>query len=184
MFPALVPAATLTLGLGLASMFGARMRRYWQAKPRENETYSPERYAPLAYLLDPSELDFLAEQLGATTKDLAAFRKERRQIFRMFVSELAADFSALHAEARQLVATEPEAHPELVELLLRQQGRFWGSLVEVEWQLTCEALLGDTQMGRWVGWETVNPAKLLKVAEALHQALVQATFVPGPVPVS
>jgi hypothetical protein len=137
----------------------------------ENQEFSASRYEPMARLLDPEEEKYLARQPGATPAAVAAFRRERRRVFRAYLRELAADHAALHAQARRLVAVSPEKSPELVEMLLRQQVRFWTALAAVEVQLALDA----------VGWSVVNPAGLLETVEGLHAAVRRATTPPGPV---
>jgi hypothetical protein len=123
-------------------------------------------------LLDPEEIAFLRSQPGMTEADIAAFTKKRRQIFRMYLRELTADFQSLHAQARELVTVSPDKNPELVEMLLSQQVRFWTAIARIEFELALSA-----------AGLNADPSRLLETVEALHTAIVRATALPGPVPV-
>ena len=153
--------------------FTARLMQYRHARPEDSDTFQLARHAPMASLLDPAEVAFLAAQPGVDAQAVARFQKERRQIFRMYLKELTADFRQLHAEARQIVAAAPEPNSSLVEALVSVQLRFWTALASVE----VELLLAD------LGFGNANPGRLLNVVESLSAALVRTTAAPGPVPV-
>lgn len=164
----LLSVAAFTVGIALLV---ARMAQYGQAGEHPAEEFDAARYEPMARLLDPQEAAFLAGQPGIDAGAVAAFRRERRRVFRAYLRELGADFSSLHAQARQLVAASPEKHSELVGMLLRQQVRFWLALAGVEVQLLLDA----------AGLGAVNPAGLLATVDGLSAAVHRATAVPGPV---
>jgi hypothetical protein len=124
-------------------------------------------------LLDAADLQYLASQPGVTQKDIARFQQDRRRAFRMYLRELAAEFSALHAQARELVAVSPQENSELVGNLIRMQARFWFSLASLELQLAAES----------VGIGHVDPTRILDAVENLNAAILRATAVPGPVAV-
>jgi hypothetical protein len=67
----------------------------------------------------------------------------------------------------------PDKNPELVEMLIGQQLRFWVAIARIESQLALSA----------VGL-TADPRAILETVEALQQAIVRATALPGPVPVA
>lgn len=163
----------VVLATGSVALLVALLLRY-RGEPREETDYSPTRYAPMTRLLDSQESAFLAAQPGVTRAELAAFRKQRRGVFRLYLQELVGDFSAMHTEARLLAAASPEKNPELVGMLMRSQVRFWASLALVEMQLVLDA----------AGAHRVHPDGLLENVATLHAALVRATTVPGPVPVA
>lgn len=158
---------------GSAGILAARLLRY-RAAGRMDTTFQISRYAPMSRLLDPQEAEFLASQPGTTSKQVAAFRKERRRIFRLYLEELAADFRVLHREARVLASVSPEKNADLVGMLIRQQVSFWMAMLRVEGELVLDA----------AGVHRVNPAGLLENVAELHAAIVRATTVPGPVPVA
>lgn len=166
------------LAVAIASIatvaFTARLMQYRHAsRPEDSDTFQLARYAPMARLLDPAEATFLAAQPGVDAQAVARFQKDRRQIFRMYLKEVSADFRQLHAEARQIIAASPEPNSALVESLVSIQFRFWAALALVEIELA----LAD------FGFGNANPGRLLNVVESLSNTLVQTTTVPGPVPV-
>ncbi|MEI9815406.1 MAG: hypothetical protein WDO18_23365 [Acidobacteriota bacterium] len=151
----------------------AKLVRY-RTESRQDDEFQAARYAAMDSLLDPQEIAFLASQPGMTTQDVAAFTRKRRQIFRMYLRELSADFHSLHAQARELVTVSPDANPELVSMLMSQQVRFWMAIFRVECELTLHA----------AGIRVVNPSELLDTVRGLHEAIVRATAMPGPIAVN
>jgi len=97
--------------------------------------FSLARYQPMTRLLARDDLDFLAAQPGCRPELLAQFRRQRRRIFRMYLRDLAADFRALHAEARKIAAASPEPQAQLIVSLLRQQVTFRFALLAIEARL-------------------------------------------------
>lgn len=154
------------------SFLTARLLKY-RNSPTPDTAFQPSHYAGMHRLLDPDEAAFLRSQPGMTEADIAAFSKKRRQIFRMYLRELTADYQNLHAQARELVTASPDRNPELVEMLLGQQVRFWAAIARIE----CELALSSVGL-------TADPSRLLETVGALHGAVVRATALPGPVPVS
>src|SRR5262249_19677529 len=124
---------------GLASlllliMMAARLLSYRAAQSESGDecAFSPERYEPMVRLLADDDFEFLEKQPGYRPEIGAKLRRERREIFRLYLKELARDFQSLHAAARKLVAECPEQHAELVGLLMRQQVTFWKALAGIE----------------------------------------------------
>lgn len=165
--------AALVLLTVVVSVLVARLMQYRETPVTSREDIDLSRYAPMAHLLDPEEAAFLASQAGSTPQQVRAFRKGRRGIFRSYLRELTADFQALHAEAREIVAVSPEKNPGLVEMLMRLQFQFWFSIARLEAQLVLDA----------AGMGQVDPRRLLDAVGSLNAAIVQATSVPGPVPI-
>jgi hypothetical protein len=163
----LLSVGALTLAVAWLVSRLAAYRRGPETAGEPSAEYCAARYAPMTRLLDAEEEAYLARQPGVDARVLSQFRRQRRRVFRAYLRELAADYSALHAEARQLVAASPEKNAELVEMLLRQQVRFWMRLAAVEVQLVLES----------AGLGHVNPGRLLETVEGLSGA----TAVPGPV---
>jgi hypothetical protein len=58
-------------------------------------------------------------------------------------------------------------------MLMKQQVRFWVAIARIQ----CELALSSFGL-------TADPSRLLETVETLHAAVVRATAVPGPVPVS
>jgi hypothetical protein len=163
--------AAVAFGVAGVALLLGRLHAYRGQDTENKNGYSPAYYEPMRQLLDPQDVDFLASQPGVGRDQISEFNRNRRKIFRMYLRELAADFRALHRQARELVAASPEKSGDLVEMLLRQQVRFWMGLVAIEMQLAMES----------AGLGAVNPKRLLETVDALHAAVTHATASPGPV---
>ena len=150
------------------------MRYKTNSAVESEDGFSLAHYAHMARLLNPADVAFLAAQPGMTPQDIAQFQRERRSIFRMYLRELAADFSRLHHQAREFAALSPDKSPDLVHNLIQLQFRFWLAVASVEVQL---ALVG-------IGFGRVDARRLLDAVESLNAALTAATATPGPMPVS
>ena len=142
-------------------------------RPAEDGSFDPDYYAPMQNLLSGADEKDLVNS-GASPREIAAFRAERRDLLRLYLRELAGDFHALHKEARQLVAVAPEEHADLVGLMLKQTVSFWSCMLRIEFDLTAEH----------IGLHRADPTRILGVVGQLGQAVARATAVPGPVPVA
>src|SRR5690348_2533316 len=107
MFVSVLMVIVLVAAVLGVSFVAARLLEYRGASASE-DSFQPARYAGMQRLLDPEDVDFLRSQPGTTNSEIEAFKKKRRQIFRMYLRELTADFQNLHAEARELVTVSPE----------------------------------------------------------------------------
>jgi hypothetical protein len=172
MFTSVLMVVVLVAAVLGVTFLVARLLEY-RNSPASEAAFQPARYAGMRRLLDPEEIAFLRSQSGMTDAEVAAFSKKRRQIFRMYLRELTADFHTLHAQARELVTFSPDKNPELVGMLLNQQVRLWVAIARIECQLALSA----------AGLKA-DPRAILETVEALQQAIVRATAMPGPVPVA
>ena len=66
--------------------------------------FSLDRYQPMGRLMAKEDLVFLKSQPGYRAEMGQRWTRERRQIFRLYLAELKADFRRLHTHARELVA--------------------------------------------------------------------------------
>ncbi|MGH9558519.1 MAG: hypothetical protein ACRD30_04705 [Bryobacteraceae bacterium] len=98
-------------------------------------SFSPERYRVMARLLDEDDFDFLQAHPGYRKEIGAKLRSGRRQIFRMYLRDLSADFRRLHSEARAMLANCPDHRGELVEMLIVQQLTFWRAMAQMQLRL-------------------------------------------------
>jgi hypothetical protein len=148
--------------LGVGGIVGRTLLRYRQAAESEEDVnFSPARYRVLERLASDDDARFLATVPGYRPEMAARLRRERRQICRMYLRELAADFRKLHRAARRLVATAPEEHADLVGVLMRQQAAFWWTLNVVELKLTFAS----------AGTGAVDVRGLLETLESLQAAI-------------
>src|SRR6202011_3573619 len=86
--------------------------------------FCAESYSPMENLLSGEDFDFLSRQPGF---DLALYRKlrrERLQIFHMYLHRMIADFSRLHFAARVIVAHATEDQSGTLKRLLWLKLRF------------------------------------------------------------
>jgi hypothetical protein len=116
----------------------------------------------MARLLGDEDLDFLRQFSHCRPQLAERWERERRQIFRLYLREAAAEFQRLHAAARLLVAQAPEEHAGLVGKLLRQQVTFWRTLAVIELRLT----LGDLALGK-LGLSKADVAKVVALIETV-----------------
>ena len=105
-------------------------------KPLSLDDFSIARYEPMERLLAEDDIAFLESQPGYRPEIARRMRNQRREIFRLYLRSLAADFHGLHAMARLIVADAPAEHSGLVPLLLRQKLTFWWAMCCVELRLT------------------------------------------------
>jgi len=130
------------------------------------EGFSLARYQPMARLLaNDEDLNFLRLQPGYRPEIGVRWERERRRIFRCYLSELKTDFRHLHAQARELVADSEAASADLVEILMKQQITFMRATMALE----CRLLL------QRVGWAKPDIAPLLRLIEAMRADLAQRT---------
>ena len=126
--------------------------------------FSFERYQVMARLLSSGDADFLACQ-GRGSEEIRKWRRDSVQIFRMYLGELTADFDALHALARRMVAESHTESPELATTLVRQQVAFFQARLSLEFRVV---------LFQW-GLGTVDVAPLLQMVERMRLDLSQLT---------
>jgi len=127
----------------------------------DSDEFSLARYEPMGKLLADEDFLFLAAQPGYRPEIGAKLRRERRQIFRLYLRELSHDFHRLHAEARRMVAASTADQSELVTLLLRQQLAFWRGMAAIEVRLAFGRL------------SVVDARGLIESIEAMRVALAR-----------
>lgn len=136
----LVPAIFAAVFLTILAL---RLRGYREPAGASGENeFSPARYEPMLRLLSSEDVDFLATQPGYRPEIGARLRGERRQIFRMYLRELASDFHRLHRAARERVTQAPQHSSDLVGALLWQEVTFWRAVLMIELRLMIPALGG------------------------------------------
>jgi hypothetical protein len=94
--------------------------------------FSAESYLPMEKLLSGEDFEFLSRQPGF---DLALYRKlrrERLEIFRMYLHRMIRDFGRLDFAARLIVANAAEDHSRVLAHLLWLKLRFSTTVVRAE----------------------------------------------------
>jgi hypothetical protein len=108
--------------------------------PRWFAKYSVVRYRPMERVLGEADFEFLSRQPGVDKKTLRAWRAERRDIFRVYLRDIAADFGRLHSAARILVLTSSEDRPDLAMTLLKLRATFAYAMLAMQWRLAMDAV--------------------------------------------
>src|SRR5215471_20655160 len=89
-----------SVALLLLTLWATRWRAYRSDVDGQLEAGSDEfslaRYEPMGRLLAEEDFVFLAAQPGYRPEIGAKLRRERRQIFRLYLRELSRDFHRLH----------------------------------------------------------------------------------------
>ncbi|HML16080.1 MAG TPA: hypothetical protein VK419_03605 [Bryobacteraceae bacterium] len=155
----------------VVAVIASRLRPYWSAaacSPADLMDFSLARYEPMTRLLHDPDLHFLEKQPGYRPEIGQKLRRERLRIFRLYLADLAADFRALHAAAREMVANSDAQHADLIAPLFRQQFTFWRAIASIEFRLM-------------TGGRSLIPAEvrgLIDAMEAMRLAL--AGMAPAP----
>jgi len=131
----------------------------------ETDGFSLERYQPMGRLMAEEDLAFLKSQPGYRAEMGERWKRERRQIFRLYLAELKADFRRLHAHARKLVAASGADSSDLVEVLMKQQMTFLMATTALEFRLALQ----------WMGIGRVDITPLIELVEAMRLDLAQRT---------
>ena len=97
-------------------------------------SFSPERYKPVARLLSEQDFDYISGLAGCDRRMAADFRSRRVKLMRQYLREMSADFDRLQAIG-QLMVEAGTAGRELRELLFQQRLRFTLSMLSAQLQI-------------------------------------------------
>jgi hypothetical protein len=96
---------------------------------------SPEvKYAMMGRLLSSRDIEFLRSENGYTEQIEAQFRKQRADVFKLYLESMQRDFDAIHAAARMMAAHGiggAELSGQLVQLPLTFKRTVWAA----RWQM-------------------------------------------------
>jgi hypothetical protein len=120
--------------------------------------FSLTRYAPMARLLSHDDVEFLKTQPGYTPEIGRRFVQQRRQMLRLYLRQLTADFERLHERARVIAASLPADESALVASLMRQQLRFWYEMTALRLSLSLA----------WTGIRSVVVSGLVNAVAAMQ----------------
>jgi len=95
-------------------------------------------YRPLQRLLDPADFEFLRRR-GVAEAKIRKLRRERRQIYRLCLRSLAADFNSIQHRLSFFLVQATEDRPDLAAELARQKVRFYRNLFIAEAWLAVHA---------------------------------------------
>lgn len=94
--------------------------------------FSTHSYQPMATLLSEEDFEFLSRQPGFDLALHRKLRRERLEIFRMYLHRMIRDFGRLHLAARLIVAHSAEDQSGLLLRLLWLKMRFSGTVLRAE----------------------------------------------------
>jgi hypothetical protein len=158
-----VTVGSLTGLLWVLTRMILRRRRSFAALGSDETGFSLDRYQPMGRLMAEEDLVFLKSQPGYRAEIGKRWKRERREIFRLYLAELKADFRRLHSHARELVAVSGADSAALVEVLMKQQVRFLMATTALEFRL----VLQQAGVGR------VDITPLIELVEAMRMDLAQ-----------
>jgi hypothetical protein len=115
--------------------------------PEWLESFSVDRYRPMAGLLSNEDFAFLSRQPGFDPSLYKKLRRERLSIFNQYLRRLILDFNKLHVTARFLVARSSIDQSELAAKLIRLQWAFRVDVLKVQLRfLLCRIGVGAVQV--------------------------------------
>ena len=171
MNPWIVAAWVVTIG-SVSGLAGALLWMRFRSRTNRSAVgsgFSFERYRVMERLLSSRDADFLASHCaagqGLGSDDISRWKRDSVKVFRLYLGELTADFDALHALARRMVAESQTESPELASTLVRQQMAFFQARLSLEVRVV---------LFRW-GIGTVDVAPLLQMVERMRLDLSQLT---------
>lgn len=125
----LLLAALVWLGSRLVAT-----RKVFEVDAEWWKTFRADRYAPVLRLLSAEELDYVTTLRGSSRRLRADFRRNRLDLMRAYLKEMAADFDRLQAIG-QLMVTAGDSGRELREALFRERVRFTAGLWSIRLQM-------------------------------------------------
>lgn len=132
--------------------------------------FSPDKYRPMARLLDDADFTFLAAHPAYSPRMARRLRAERRRVFRGYLRSLERDFGRISGAIQLLMLHSEIDRPDLATMLVRQRVRFAYFILTLQVRLALDA----------VGLRGVNVRPLLGALDALRGELQQ--LVPVAVP--
>ncbi|HTR36049.1 MAG TPA: hypothetical protein VMH80_09120 [Bryobacteraceae bacterium] len=161
----IVLVAAVVLAVGFAVIFLALASRRGAEAPTTQwlDEFSVESYAPMERLLSQADIAFLASQAGYRPEIGRRLMRERRRIFKSYLTNLAQDFNQLIALGKLMLVYSHEDRPEFARNLLHQQVRFYCTLCALRLQLALHP----------VGLGRVDVRSLVASVEAMHIQIEQ-----------
>lgn len=140
---------------------------------------SVERYRPMLRLLNGSDLSFLRNQQGYSSRVAARLRRQRCRIFSGYLCGLEADFQRMCLALRFLISRSKERRVALAHSLAGQEQAFRKTIRKMRWQLV---------LHRW-GAGNVDASDLMDLFQSIYNELkclspetrrgLAVTMVPG-----
>jgi hypothetical protein len=159
----LVVGGCFAVLLGMVARMLIRRRQYRNVDVIDEAlVFDIENYRPMERLLCDDDLVFLKSLPGYRSEIGKRWKRERRRLFRLYLTDLKNDFRRLHMEARRLVTHADAESADLVNMLVRQRWVFLRATTMLEIRLAL-AMIG---VGR------VDAAPLLSLLEAMRADLM------------
>ena len=117
----------------------------------------PSRFAAMAKLVDEREFTELGRERGFDARLLSRLRVERRRVYRLYLSELVAEFRSFEKEALYRAANDPGVAPGFAEEVLKVKVRFTVSVWLLRMSL-CFPAISLPQTHQWT-MELVGAAR-------------------------
>ncbi len=112
-------------------------------------------------LLSGTDDAFLQRQNLGANGSIRKFRAERRQLFRLYLQDLQADFRRLSFGAKQAILHATEDQSDHVETLLRLEWQFRKSI----WRAHCQLFIHAC------GWQPADISGLIDVVQHFEFSL-------------
>jgi hypothetical protein len=125
------------------------------------ENFSAFRYLPMRRLLSGTDEAFLQRQNLGSKDSIRKYRAERRQLFRLYLQDLQADFNRLSLGAKHAVLNASEDQSHHVETLLKLEWQFRKSIWRAEANLFLHAC----------GWQPSDVSGLIDVLQHFEFSL-------------
>jgi len=96
---------------------------------------SIERYKPMMWLLDSSDIEFLRSQPGYTRDMESKLRAQRCLVFRGYLRCLNGDFQRVCTALKLLMVQSHQDRPDLANVLMHQQMQFATGMLWIQFRL-------------------------------------------------
>lgn len=158
--PWLLIAVGLMVGLGFSGVMLVRRRSSRTFEPDWNwvEDFSVSKYRPMQRLLNREDYQFLAAQRGYDPSIAKTLRKDRRRVFRSYLSAMHRDFDRLYYTAKSVAVHAQVDQSQLLQALVTQRAVFIWAMFLVNFRLTLNA----------VGVDSINTQPLFEALESLR----------------
>jgi len=133
--------------------------------------FSLSRYKVMERLFSETDFEFLKSQKGYHPSIARHLRRQRRAIFRSYLSCLKRDFGHLEAAAMLCMAASGTDRPDLAKAVLMRRLVFTWAVVRTEWRLALYSLgLGTVDVSALVGSLSGMRLELGQIAIARQSA--------------
>jgi hypothetical protein len=167
----MIAGALIALLLGTATVlllrtFLTTCMSYVQSFDRADLSWSD--YGHFKRLLDPADFEFLRRR-GVAEEKIKKLRRERRQIYKLCLRSLAADYNRVQQALNMVLVQSETDRPDLAAMIARQKVQFYRSLMIAEASLILHAC----------GVDRIPSVDLVRPFVALQEQLQQLSLSPA-----